>query len=298
VSGLTAGPGTSDHDDEPVGAVLKRMRQDKRMSGQKIAAIVHISQSTVSRIERGLGSTDPDDVRKIAQALGATDLVVRDLMERAERSHDRMTDWRPTTAALANRQKSMAGWESEADAIYDFQPALLPGLLQTSGYATATLQLFQGLAQLPTEELTQAAVLAAVTSRVHRQEVLANRAKSFSFVITEAVLKNPICPPAQMLAQIQHLRDVATGYPNVAVVAIPDGTAVAVPPLHGFTLFDDHMVEIDIYNTGLISRGRKDVETYRQIFGLFLDAAEDIEPMLEQHEALYLDRLRQPPPRR
>jgi transcriptional regulator with XRE-family HTH domain len=289
---LSVGPDTSAADDEPVGAALRRMRQGRRMPGQKLAAIVHISQSTISRLERGVGSPDPDDVRKIAQALGADDLLVQDLMQRAERSHDKMTDWRPTSAPLASRQKSMADWEGEAETIYDFQPAVLPGLLQTSGYATATLQLFQGLASLPTEEITEAAVLAAVSARVRRQEVLANRAKSFSFIVTEGALRDPICPPAQMLAQIQHLRAIAARYPNVSIAAIPDGVGMAIPPMHGFTLLDDKMVEIDVYHTGLFSRGRKDVEVYRQIFDLFRGDAREIGPVLDKYEALYLDQLR------
>jgi hypothetical protein len=188
--------------------------------------------------------------------------------------------------------------QQKADRICDFQPALLPGLLQTSGYATATLKLFQGLAHLPTEELTEAAVLAAVSARIRRQEALANRAKTFAFVVTEGALRNPVCPPAQMLAQIHHLREVPARYSNVSLAAIPDGATATIPPLHGFTLLDDKMVEIDVYHTGLFSRGRKDVETYRQIFDMFRGDAQDIGPMLDQYEAHYLAQLRgQPLPR-
>ena len=293
---MSTSAGAPEDDDEPVGAALKRMRQDRRMPGQKLAGLVHLSQSTISRIERGIGSPDPEDVRKIARALGADDIAVLRLTQRAERSHDKMTDWRPTSAPLASRQKSMADWEAEAETICDFQPAVLPGLLQTSGYATATLRLFQGLAHLPTEELTEAAVLAAVSARIRRQEILANRAKQFSFVVTEGALRNPVCPPAQMLAQIQHLRDVDARYQNVSITAIPDGTAVTIPPMHGFTLLNDKMVEIDVYHTGLFSRGRQDVETYRQIFDMFRGDARDVGPVLDKYEALYLKQLRGHPP--
>ncbi|MFD0525672.1 DUF5753 domain-containing protein [Paractinoplanes durhamensis] len=202
-----------------------------------------------------------------------------------------MTDWRPTSDSLAGRQESVADWEARAQTILDFQPTVLPGLLQISPYAKAVLRLFQPLARLPVEALTETAVLAAVSARVQRQLVMADRAKSFSFVITESVLKNAPCPPAEMLAQIHHLREISAEYENVSLIVIPDGRPMTIPPLHGFTLFDQEMVVIDIYNTGLLSRGRRDIEIYHQIFEMNHDSAEPIAPYLDRYQALYIDAL-------
>jgi transcriptional regulator with XRE-family HTH domain len=298
---VTTGPGTpssgdepmSDEpmSDEPIGVTLRRMRKARRMSGRALADLVGLSQSTISRLERGIGSPDPDEISKIARALGADDHQARELMHQAQRSHDRMTDWRPTSDSLAGRQKSVADWEAEAQVIHDFQPTVLPGLLQISPYAKAVLRLFQPLARLPIEALTEAAVLAAVSARVQRQVVLADRSKSFSFVITEAVLKEPPCSPAEMLAQIGHLREVSAGYGNVSLTVIPDGAPMTIPALHGFTLFDEDMVIVDIYNTGLLSRGRRDIEIYHQIFGMNRDRSVPIGPVLDKYQALYIDAL-------
>ncbi|MEV6847527.1 helix-turn-helix transcriptional regulator [Actinoplanes sp. NPDC051411] len=293
---MTTDPGTpSSHDepisDEPIGVVLRRMRKARRMSGRALADLVGLSQSTISRLERGIGSPDLGEISRIARALGADDHQARELTRQAERSHDRMTDWRPTSDSLAGRQRSVADWESAARVIHDFQPTVLPGLLQISPYAKAVLRLFQPLARLPAEALTEAAVLAAVSARVQRQLVLADRSKSFSFVITEGVLKDAPCTPAEMLAQIGHLREVAAGYGNVSLAVIPDGAPMTIPALHGFTLFDEEMVIVDIYNTGLISRGRRDVAIYHQVFGLNLDRAVPIGPVLDKYQALYIEAL-------
>ncbi|GAA2635236.1 helix-turn-helix domain-containing protein [Paractinoplanes durhamensis] len=278
-------------DDEPIGVTLRRLRKARRMSERALASAVGLSQSTVSRIERGIGSPDLDDIRKIARAIGADDQQTRSLIGQAQRSHDRMTDWRPTSDSLAGRQESVADWEARAQTILDFQPTVLPGLLQISPYAKAVLRLFQPLARLPVEALTETAVLAAVSARVQRQLVMADRAKSFSFVITESVLKNAPCPPAEMLAQIHHLREISAEYENVSLIVIPDGRPMTIPPLHGFTLFDQEMVVIDIYNTGLLSRGRRDIEIYHQIFEMNHDSAEPIAPYLDRYQALYIDAL-------
>lgn len=289
---MTTYPGTPPDEEEPVGAALKRMRQERRVSGRGLAHAVGLSQSTVSRIERGIGSPAVDDIRRLAVALGADERQVADLVLRAERAHDRMTDWRPTSDTLAGRQESVAEWEAGARVTRDFQPTILPGLLQVSGYARAVLRLFQPLARLPAGELTEAAVLAAVSARMRRQEVLADRSKSFAFIVTEAVLKSAVCPPAEMLAQIHHLREVIARYDNVSLTVVPDGAPMAVPPLHGFTLLDDDLVVIDVYNTGLVSRGGKDVEIYHQIFEMIQGSAAEAGPALERCQAIHVEALR------
>jgi transcriptional regulator with XRE-family HTH domain len=275
-------------DEEPIGVALRRMRKARRMSGRALAEAVGLSQSTISRIERGIGSPDLDDIRRIARAVGADDDDSGELVRRAQRWQDRMTDWRPTSDSLAGRQRSVADWESEASSVIDFQPTVLPGLLQISPYAKAVLRLFQPLTRLPRETLTEAAVLAAVSARVRRQLILADRSKSFSFVITEGALRNPPCSPAEMLAQIHHLREVAAGYENVSLAVVPDGAPGMVPPLNGFTVLDDHIVIIDIYNTGLLSRGRRDVEIYQRIFEMNRDSAVPVEPLLDEYQARYV----------
>ncbi|MFC7532283.1 helix-turn-helix domain-containing protein [Actinoplanes sp. GCM10030250] len=278
-------------DQEPVGAVLAQMRRAQRLTGAELADMVGMSQPKISRIERGRGLPDPEDIGAIARALGADDRLVRSLMERAERSHDRMTDWRPTSAGLASRQESMADWEAAAEVIRDFQPAVLGGLLQTSGYARAALLSFQRLVTTA-DDSVETAILSAVTARIRRQEILADPAKSFRFVLTEAVLRNRLCPPAEMLAQIAHLRELSTR-PNVHLAVIEEGVPVDLPPLHGFTLLDDTLVVIDVYNTGLITRGRNDVGRYRQVFDLFRsNATEEVHPLLDKYEAHYIDQLR------
>jgi transcriptional regulator with XRE-family HTH domain len=278
------------HDPEPVGSALARMRKANRLTGAQLAAMVGMSQPKISRIERGQGVADPGDVGDIARALGADESLARDLMQRAERSHDRMTDWRPTAISLAGTQKSLAAWEAAAKDIRNFEPAVVPGLLQTSGYARSVLVgFFERLSQPEGAPSRETAVLGAIAERIRRQGILADPARSFRFVITENVLRNKICPPAEMLAQIEHLRQVSARHDNVVIGIVPDDQPVAIPPMHGFVVLDDSMIIIDVYNTGLTSRGRSDAEQYRRVFDVFEEHARtDIEPILRIHEELYV----------
>jgi transcriptional regulator with XRE-family HTH domain len=286
-------PGPSEYEDEPVGPVLARMRRAKGLTGIQLAALVGTNQPKISRIERGKGLPDPEDVATIARALGASESTVLALRERAQRSHDRMTDWRPTSISLAGRQRTVADWEATARVVRIFEPAMMIGLLQTSGYARAVLQAFQRVAPLTAEDLTESALLAAVTGRVKRQEVLADQTKSFQFIVGEAALKRGTYPVAEMLAQISHVREVAGRNANVSITVVPDGAPAAVPLLHGFTLFDDDLVLVDLYNTGLLSHGPQDVASYRRVFDLVEQHAVGIDPLLDKYEAIYIEMLRE-----
>lgn len=286
---MPTAPGTPADQNEPVGTALARMRHARRLTGAQLASRVGMSQPKISRIERGRGAPDPEDIHAIARALGASEAEARVLMERAARAHDRIADWRPTSVNLAGRQETMADWESAAAEVRDFEPALLPGLLQTSEYAAAALRAFQVLLHPDAEQGVESAIEAAVAARIGRRKVLLDPAKSFEFVLTEAVLRNRICPPANMLSQIDRLRRIADRE-NVTIGIIPEEVEIAIPPLHGFTLFDDDLVVIDIYNTGLTARGRTDVAHYRHVFDQFRQQAiADIGPVLDRYETVYLE---------
>jgi transcriptional regulator with XRE-family HTH domain len=281
-------PGISD--DEPVGAALARLRRARGLTGASLAALVGMSQPKISRIEHGRGLTNPADVGALARALGAGEAEVSRLMERAEHSRDRLTDWRPTSTDLAARQTTMGDWESSTTQIREFQPAVVPGLLQTSGYAKAVLAGVQRLIlNAPDPEPV---ILAAVAERMSRQQLLGDPTKSFRFLITESVLRTEICAPAEMLAQIHRLREAADRQPQVTIDVVPDAVPTELPPMHGFTMLDDSMVVLDIFNTGILTRNRKDVESYRRIFESFEANAVPPGPLLDKYENFFIDRLR------
>lgn len=263
------------------------------MTGAHLAALVGMSQPKISRIERGVGLPDPADVAALASALGADAPLTHALVEQARRSHDRVTDWRSGTVNLASNQERVKGWEASASVVLDFEASVLSGLLQTSGYAKAALTSFQRVIQMSTDDISASAIVEAVSARIRRQESLVDPAKSFRFVFLEAVLRNPPCTPVEMLAQISHLRDINERYPNVSISIILDSTALEIPPVHGFVLYDGELLLFDSFNTGLSSRGRTDLAQYRYVFDYYAErATADINQLLEQYQDYYIKRLR------
>jgi transcriptional regulator with XRE-family HTH domain len=282
--------GTPDDDTESVGAVLARMRRTRRLTGAQLGKLVGMSQPKISRIERGQGLPDPGDIGAIARALGADERLAQSLMDRAQRSHDRMTDWRLASAELADQQQTLAELESATTVTRTLEPSLVPGLLQTSGYAKAVFQSFQR-GRLIEGDLSESMLLATVSARVRRQEVLADRSKTFSFILGEAALRRRTLPIVEMLAQLNHLREIAEHNANVSITVVPDDAPVAIPLLHGFTVLDDKFVMIDLYNLGLISRSRVDVSDYRRAFDSLEESAVDVAPVLDRYQDFYIDML-------
>jgi transcriptional regulator with XRE-family HTH domain len=285
-------PGTPSGADEPVGRVLAAMRQAQKLTGAQLAKRVGMSQPKISRIENGIGLPDPDDVGRIARALGAGDGETQRLKELAERLHTRMTDWQPFPMTLASKQRDVAHREADAQTVRQFEPAVICGLLQTSGYARAVLSTFQELILLDAEPASSPSLAEAVSERMRRQEVLADEAKSFHFVLSETTLSNRVCPPDEMPAQIGRLRQVAR-QDNVSVAIVPTDARLHVPPMHGFQLFDETVVTVDLFNTTLASHSKADARMYRQVFDWLKEQAEpDVDPILDRYLGLYVDLLR------
>jgi len=275
--------------EERVGAILARMRRAKNLTGGQLGDLVSMSQPKISRLERGIGSADPEDVGRIAEALGADDDQVAHLKELAERAQTRPPDWLPNSSRLASRQRDVARWEADARTFRLFQTAVIAGPLQTSGYARAVLSSLQSLLSPGIDTAANAAVPEAVSARVRRQEVLADQTKTFHFVMAETVLSNRIAAPEEMPAQIGRLRDVAK-QGNVTIAMIPADRRWEIPPIHGFLLLDDHTVTVDLFNNGFTSHSPADARFYRDVFDSFQRlATTDIDEMLDRYLALYLD---------
>lgn len=271
-----------------VGAALRDLRNRAGWTGHQLARRVGMSQAKISRIENGVGHVAPDDVETLARALGAPDAVVMRLVRQAERSQDRMTDWRSSSGVVADLQRDVEVLESATRVFRVFQPAVVPGLLQTSEYARAVLSANHAVRTGVVEEGGAGTVPEAVSARVHRQVALADPAKEFFFVITEAVLGNRFGRPDHMPAQIERLREVAQ-QDNVHLAVIPSDAPLRIPPMHGFVLFDDRVVTVDIFNTLLRTEGESDLRMYRHTFETLAEGATaDVDEILDHYLDHYL----------
>jgi transcriptional regulator with XRE-family HTH domain len=271
---------------------LARLRRQRGLTGLQLGRLAGMSQAKISKIENGVVAPTPQDVERLARALQAPDKVVADLTDRASGLRDTFTDWRLTAQRLATIQQALAQDEERAARIAVFQVGVVPGLLQTTEYARAILA--ENTAVLsgndPGQDTRPAP--AAVTVRIQRQEVLEDPDKQFDFVIAESVLSTVVGSPAEMLAQLQRIKAVAS-QENVRMSILPLDAELAFPPLHGFHVFDDRAVVIDLISTTVVSRGTEDIQVYRAVFDHFrTQATVDIDPIIDRYMFRYADATR------
>ncbi|MGK5684748.1 helix-turn-helix domain-containing protein [Actinoplanes sp. URMC 104] len=277
-----------DEPEEPVGVALARWRKRKQLSGQALGDRVGLSQATISRLENGRSPADPHVVRRVAEGLELPSDEVDRLVALAGNSDNQLTDWQTTEPNLSNRQHHVGRIESPAREVRIFQPAVVVGLLQTSEYARAILTgLRTGLEDDQGAD-SALAVSEGVAARMKRSQVLYEPNRTFSFVMSEAVLGNQVCRPADMLAQIARLREVAA-LPNVSLRIIPAEAELPLAPFHGFELVDDRYIFVDLFSPSLSSSSRHFIRQYRRVFDALESVATDrIEPLLDMYQRRYV----------
>jgi transcriptional regulator with XRE-family HTH domain len=199
-----------------LGIELKALREAAGLNIEQAATAAGISDSHLSRIERGRVGVRPLTLKALLQSYGADAEVTERLAKTAADTTKRGDRgwWQPYAAAISEKYASLIAFESEATSIRSFGPMIVPGLLQTEDYARALLQ--RGTVRLKAEEIET-----RVEVRTARQAILDQAdPPSLWVILDEGVIRRMIGGAKVMRHQLLHLVDVATR-PNVDLQVIP-----------------------------------------------------------------------------
>jgi transcriptional regulator with XRE-family HTH domain len=247
-------------------AALRALREAALPSGAELARRTGWVQPKVSRLETGAQLPSEDDLRVWAEHTGASDEQTEELINMLSAAR---VDYTATTdllrrGALALRQADIGAMEAAATRIGEYQPAVLPGLVQIPAYSRALLEL-PGSAR--SKGATDAELGRIITARAKRQELLRAPGRRWQFVIGETALLSAPGGPQVQRAQLEHLA-VVSDLLGVELGVIPL-QAMPVVPLSGFRLLDEEFVFVE----SLAGEQR-------------LDDPEDIAPIIRAFEAL------------
>lgn len=186
-----------------VGAQLRRLREQARLSREAVAAHLDCWSSKIGRIENGLSAPRGTDLEAMLDLYGTDDADLRaalSLLSHRARRVSRGGWWHRYGGLLEPADLERISMESEVAAIRDFETVLVPGLLQTEEYARAVMV---GCGYTP-----QAAE-PFVAVRMARQQILRREdAPRFAAVVDEAALHRCVGGPAVMAAQLRRLLEV------------------------------------------------------------------------------------------
>jgi transcriptional regulator with XRE-family HTH domain len=196
-----------------VSTELRELRKKAGLTCSDVAKALGTSVTKISRMETGDRGLYVDDV---AALLGLYHVPAkhREQLLDLVRNGGEPNWWQLKPADLPSEWRDLMTFESVATAIANFEPLLIPGLLQTPEYATA---LTRGI----DDGLSDAAVDALVATRMGRQTLLTRRnSPTLHAIVDEMVLRRPVGGPGVMQRQLQHLLTCARR-PNITVQVIP-----------------------------------------------------------------------------
>lgn len=196
---------------------LQRLRLDNGATQEQVAAALDWSTSKLIRIEGGTVGVSTTDLQALLRFYGIQDgdPLIQKLTDIAREARQRGW-WALYKNELESDYLKYIGYEMGASTIRDFQPLVVPGLLQTEEYANAlTVEFVSSPAQRDV----------VVEVRMQRQEEIFNRARppQVMTVIDEAVLRRRVggqVDPGVMPRQLRHLLEMLDE-PNVTVEIIP-----------------------------------------------------------------------------
>jgi transcriptional regulator with XRE-family HTH domain len=238
-------------------SALREARRGAGLTGERLAARCGISQSKISKIETGKVLPSVTDVERILTTLGTRQDLTDELLALARLAN---TDFQSTRAdirrGLYRKQRELAALEADSAHIRFFSPTMITGLLQTPEYARASLGVFPG-------DHGQ-----AIAKRLERQATLYNRAKRFTFLLTEAAVRWQLCEPAVMAVQMGRLASLSE-LPNIRLGIIPLDTFIPDGPLSTFTVYDERIATAETFGGVIMMRDPRDVTYHLELFAFF-----------------------------
>lgn len=195
-------------------AELRRLREHAGLTGEEASQQLGWSGSKLSRIELHRIGVKQADLRKLLELYRVDDSYREELLALARESRQRGVVGR--AAANFPQVATYLYAEAEAESVWNWEPQVVPGLLQTRDYARAVRQPWLGMFPGPPSGTDR-----WVEARMQRQRVLTRDPPlQLLVVVDESVLRRRFGGTAVMREQLTHLADTSE-LPNVEVRIYP-----------------------------------------------------------------------------
>jgi transcriptional regulator with XRE-family HTH domain len=189
---------------------LHRLRDRTGLTGDQVADELGWSPSKISRIENARSGLSVSDTRKLLDLYRLEGAHRDELIDLARDASRR--GWWEGYSDLPNGLIEIIGMEAEATSAWNWEPQIIPGLLQTEAYAREVISGWQEFAKI-----TPAAIDSRVEARLARRQRLGGEAPLRLWaVMDESVLSRRFGDNSVMRSQLQHLIDISQ-LPNVTL---------------------------------------------------------------------------------
>ncbi|MFF4034117.1 helix-turn-helix domain-containing protein [Streptomyces sviceus] len=245
---------------EAVAHRLRDLRKEAGLTVVELAAACGWHYSKTSRIENALTGPSATDIRRWCAATQADDQA-QDLVVQSINAESMFRRWRDhVRGGLRLLQESRVQVFRATKSHRMYSAGLVPGLLQTEGYALAVLGIATSVHGLDIDDSAQAA-----RARVERSRIVREQGHCFVVIIEEPVLYYQIADPDAMAAQLGYLL-TAGALPAVSLGIIPMAIRRTHWPEETFHTFDDRLVSVELVSAEVSVTQPGEVTQYLETF--------------------------------
>ncbi|WP_455353143.1 helix-turn-helix domain-containing protein [Streptomyces sp. SYSU K217416] len=224
-------------------SVARRLRDLRKTSGLTVTELADRCgwhHAKTSRIENARTAPSAKDIHLWCRACGDVDQA-GDLIAQSLNAESMYSEWRHQVRnGLKQLQDSWVQFFHETQLFRVYSSTLIPGLLQTEGYAAALFDVIADFREIPNDGAEAAA------ARVERSRIIHKPGHRFVLLIEEAALKYRLGDADAMAAQLGYLL-TAGALPSVSLGVIPMATRKRRHwPQETFHMYDDTLVSVEL----------------------------------------------------
>jgi transcriptional regulator with XRE-family HTH domain len=255
-------------------AELRQLREAKGRSGESVAHALRWSPSKISRYERAKTGLRPKEVERLLDYYGVSG-AHREMLLALAKDATQKGWWEEYAESLPEDYQQFIGLEHEATSVAIWHVDVIPGLLQTEGYARQIIDSYDRV-----EPIAPSQVSRLVRVRMRRQQVLDRTGLKIGVILDESVLRRRIGADRTMYEQLQRLAEDCDR-PSLTIQILPlDGPHTIIGEsfvLFGFEADGDAVLQ-DVVSTeqmrsGFIIEGERDTHLHRVAFRILTEAA-------------------------
>ncbi|MGW7052504.1 DUF5753 domain-containing protein [Streptomyces sp. NPDC054887] len=219
------------------------------------------AHAKTSRIENSRTAPSAKDIRRWCEACGdvaqAADLIAQSL-----NAESMYTEWRHQVRnGLKQLQESWVQFFHDTSLFRVYSSTMVPGLLQTEGYAAALLRTIADFREIAVNDGAEAAA-----ARVERSRVIHEPGHRFVLLVEEAALRYQLGGPDAMAAQLGYLL-TAGALPSVSLGIIPMRTKERrIWPQETFHVYDDNLVSVEMLSAQVNITQPSEIALYLKAF--------------------------------
>ncbi len=246
---------------ESVALRLRDLRKGSGLTVVELADRCGWHHAKTSRIENARTAPSAKDIRLWCRACQA-ESQADDIIVQSLNAETMYSEWRHQVRNGLKELQDRSGQLFRNTALFRvYSSTLVPGLLQTEGYAAGVLRSAARFRELPVDDSAEAA-----RARVDRSRVVHDPGRRFVLLIEESVLYCRIADADAMAAQLGYLL-TAGALPAVSLGIIPMATGERMQwPRETFHVYDDKLASVELVSASVRITQPSEIALYVKAF--------------------------------